>query len=183
MINSQFRHEEALAIFNIMFENDLVTAYSGPFDHDVLTLLAENIEKTLWQNASLGRRFFRIFIELSQNISLYSKEKATIKEKTFGEGTMIIRDIETEFIFTAGNIVDKETKYRINERVVQINSLDRLGLRELKRKLRKEGNSLKGGNIGLVQVALLAKSRLDITFYPIENNNFFYLISVNIKKF
>ena len=80
MRNSQFRHEEALAIFNTMFENSLVTAYSGPFDHDVLTIMAENIEKTLWQNESLGRRFFRIFIELSQNISLYSLEKKTIND-------------------------------------------------------------------------------------------------------
>ena len=182
MSDSIFKHSQALDIFNIMFEYNIIASYAGPFDYDVLTLLAENIEKTLWQNKSLGRKFFRIFIELSQNIALYSSDRTTIKGKNFGSGTMIIMDSNDYFIFTAGNVVSKQQKVQLEERANLINSLDRLGLRELKRKYRKRGNEFGSGNIGLIQIALLSKNQLDVKFYPVEDDFYFFLISVKIQK-
>ncbi len=177
------KHRRTLSIFNIMFEHNIVASYAGPFDNDVLTLLAENLEATLWQDETLRRRFFKIFIELAQNIALYSHERVTIKGKEFGEGTMIISDYGDSFLFTAGNIVNEEVRAKLQERAETINSLDRLGLRALKRKYRKQGNERGGGNIGLVQVALLAKNPLDIKFYPTEREGCsFYLISVKFEK-
>lgn len=177
------QHERTLDIFNIMFQNNLVASYVGPIDDDILTLLAENLEATLWQNETLRRRFFKIFIELSQNIALYSDERSVTKGKENGEGTLIISDYGDHFLFSAGNVVKNSVKEQLNERAKNINSLDRLGLRALKRKYRKVGNKKGGGNIGLVQVALLSKNPIEINFFPTVNENqSFYLVSVKIEK-
>lgn len=177
------QHQRTLEIFNIMFANNLVTSYVGPIDSDILTLLAENLEATLWQNETLRRRFFKIFIELSQNIALYSIERSITKGKENGEGTLIISDYGDHFLFTAGNVVNNSIKNKLSERTKTINSLDRLGLRSLKRQLRNIGNKKGGGNIGLVQVALLSKNPLEINFFPTLNKEHsFYLISVKIEK-
>jgi len=177
------QHINTLEIFNIMFENNLVASYVGPIDGDILTLLAENLESTLWQNETLRRRFFKIFIELSQNIALYSLERSRTKGKENGEGTLIISDYGDYFLFSAGNVVSNSTKNILAERSKTINSLDRLGLRALKRKYRKIGNQKGGGNIGLVQVALLSKNPLEVSFFPTLNNEqSFYLVSVKIEK-
>ena len=45
MSDSNFKHQQALDIFNIMFEHNIIASYAGPFDYDVLTLLAEILKK------------------------------------------------------------------------------------------------------------------------------------------
>ena len=166
-----------------MFEEKIITAFAGPINSDILTLVAENLEGTLWENESLGRKFFKIFIELSQNIALYSKEKVLLKGKNFGAGIFIIQDYGDFFLFSAGNIVSEEDKKKLKDRISLINSLDRLELRGLKRKLRKLGNEKGGGNIGLVQVSLLSKSKLKTSFFKTQSeDNYFFLVSVKLQK-
>ena len=179
----KIKHQSTLDIFNIMFEHFIVASFVGPVDGDILTLLAENIEQTLWRSETQRRRFFKIFIELAQNVALYSEEKSIVKEKEYGEGTLIISDYGEYFLFTAGNIVTQETKKALSDRGEEINSLNRVELRALKRKLRKLGNNKGGGNIGLIQVALLAKNPIEMKFFPTDNDEkFFYLVSVKINK-
>lgn len=183
MSDNELKHNNTLSIFNIMFENSIVASYVGPFDGDILTILAENLEQTLWHNETQRRRFFKIFIELSQNIAYYSEEKSIVKGKEYGEGTLLINDYKDYFLLSAGNLVSAKTKEFLMERCEEINSLDRFGLRSLKRKFRMLGNNKGGGNIGMVQVALLSKHPLDIIFIPTSDENFtFYLVSVRIDK-
>lgn len=180
---SALKHSNTLDIFNIMFENYIVASYVGPIDGDILTLLGENIEQTLWKSETQRRRFFKIFIELSQNISLYSEEREISSGKEQGAGTFIISDYGDYFLFSAGNLVKKDTKNMLQERCDEINSLDRIGLRALKRKYRKSGNQKGGGNIGLIQVALLSKNPLHVKFFTTENDDFdFFLVSVKLEK-
>lgn len=177
------QHQRALEIFEIMFENNLVTAYAGPFDNEILTLLAENLEATLWERESLRRRFFKIFVELAQNIALHSEERMVTPEKTMGEGIFIISNYENYFLFIAGNIVGEDAKNLLAERANSLNYKDRNGLREMRRDLRNTENAKGGGNIGLVQVALLSKNPFQIDFLPTdEEGKYFYLVSVKMEK-
>ena len=183
MENKFLRHNEILSLFDTMFEKKMITAFAGPIDSEILTLLAENLEGSLWQNASIGRKFFKIFIELSHNIYLYSEEREQIKGKESGAGIFIIRDLGESFLFTAGNMITKSDRKKLFERVNEINSLERDELRALKRKLRKKGNNKGGGNIGLVQVSLLAKNKLEIESYKTKNKKQdFFTISIKLQK-
>ncbi len=180
---SEKKHSNTLDIFNIMFENFIVASYVGPIDGDILTLLGENIEQTLWQNETTRRKFFKIFIELSQNIALYSEDRIVIKDKEYGQGTFIISDYGEYFLFSAGNLVSEKAANDLEKRCNEINTLDRIGLRSLRRMYRKTGNEKGGGNIGLVQVALLSKNPLEYKFYSTEMpQKKFFLVSVRIEK-
>lgn len=180
---SIIKHDNTLDIFNIMLGHHIVASFVGAVDGDILSLLGENIEQTLWQNQTQRRRFFKIFIELAQNIALYSEERSFVKDKEYGEGTLIISDFGEYFLFSAGNVIKQKAKKQLFERCEEINSLDRIGLRSLKRKFRKLGNEKGGGNIGLIQVALLSKNPILMKFFPTEDENkVFYLVSVRIDK-
>ena len=147
-------------------------------------MLGENVEGSLWEDKYKGRKFFKIFIELAQNISLYSARSSSgFKEKDFGEGALIINEYKDYFMFSAGNIVEKNKKSLLSGKCELINSLDRDGLRELRRKLRRKTHEQGGGNIGLVQVALISRYPLAYQFIPIEKGTkLFYIIGVKINK-
>ena len=67
--------ENGKDIFETMFEHNVVVCYIGPFDGQILSLLASNIEDSLWDDPKRGKKFFKIFIELcSSSINLINHE-------------------------------------------------------------------------------------------------------------
>ena len=179
------RHNGTLEILQLMMKNKVVASYIGPFDGNILSLLAENIKGSLWGDAKQGKRFFKIFIELAQNISLYSAEKKPTKKDSsaFGEGSLIISEYDDYFLFSAGNVVYSETAELLTSKCKKINDLDRMGQRKLKGELRYKPHEKGGGNIGLVQVALASRHKLGFRIIPIEDTDkSFYIISVRIDK-
>lgn len=49
-------------IFNTMLDNDIVISYIGPFDGQILSLLASNIEDSLWDDQHRGKTFSRFLL-------------------------------------------------------------------------------------------------------------------------
>ncbi len=177
-------HNQAFDIFLSMLNHRIVAAYEGPFDNLILVTLAQNFKEKLISDLTQAKKFFKIFIEVAHNISLYSAERENDK----GYGAIIIQEFDDYFIINAANMVTPSTKEKLEQKLSLINSLNRPELRELKRKLRRtspiENNS---GNIGLVQTALISKHKLNYLFIPtkFENNQismYFYIISVKIDK-
>ena len=175
-------HEQVFDIYNLMFNHRIITSYIGPFDRNVLISLGLNIRENLKDNATQAKKFFKIFIELAHNISLYSLEK----DRGNGCGTIIINEFLEYFTLTGGNIITQVQKEHLQTRINYINSLNREQLREFKRKLLSQTTSdSNSGNIGLVQIALISRHPLEVKFVPLNSQhktNYFYIISVRIDK-
>ena len=52
--------ENGRDIFETMFDHKVVVCYIGPFDGQILSLLASNIEDSLWDDPKRGKKFFKI---------------------------------------------------------------------------------------------------------------------------
>jgi len=111
-----------------------------------------------------------------------SKKKAADGSEA-GIGTMTIQEMDKHFVFATGNMTDPESIKPVIEKCKTINKLDRKELRTLKREYRKFPPSSKGGgNIGLIQVALTAESKLDYQLIPVKEDLAFYVVAVSIPK-
>ncbi len=175
----------ALEISQTMLDNNIVVSYIGPFDGQILSLLASNIEDSLWDDPHRGKKFFKIFIELSQNIYLYSKEKAggIGIDAQAGVGLMLIKEYDTHFKFITGNLVDKADHEKLKEKCNNILGKNKDQLREFKRQMRSMPRADSGGgNIGLIQVALLSGYPIDYDFIDMDDKHSFYVLSVMIDK-
>jgi hypothetical protein len=171
-------------IYQSMLAKNVQISYTGPFDGQVLSVIAKNIEYSLSENPRVNKKMFKIFIELAQNISFYSNEQQKSSDGSVaGIGTLTIQEFEDYFTFATGNITDKQKIQPVIEKCDAINSLDREALRDYKRIQRKQAPSEKGGgNIGLIQVALTAENPLEYRLIPIDENLAFYIVAVKINK-
>ncbi|MBQ1697617.1 MAG: SiaB family protein kinase [Bacteroidales bacterium] len=175
--------ENGRDIFETMFENNVVVCYIGPFDGQILSLLASNIEDSLWDDPKRGKKFFKIFIELSQNIYLYSKEKVDGLDKSAGVGLIIIKEYDDYFQFITGNLVDHNDYVKLSDKCSQILSKSKEELREFKRQQRSLSRSdSDGGNIGIIQSTILSGYPPAYTFHKIDDDNYFYILSIRIDK-
>lgn len=171
--------------FDNMLQEDIQVLYTGPFDSNVLTVLAQNIENSLKVDPKITKKLFKIFIELAQNIALYSSERVLneIDNAYTGFGTIILKEFEDYYTLSSGNVAEKVDVMPVLKKCETINSFTREELRDFKRKQRKMPPSRKGGgNIGLIQVALMADNPLKYKVVEIDNDKFFYIISIKISK-
>jgi len=160
-------------------------SYSGAFDGAVLSAFAKKVESDLSADPKLNKKIFKIFVELAQNIALYSSDKVITDDKTNfnGFGIFIIREYVDKFQLISGNMAFKEDAKIASEKCVKINNLSRDELRDYKRELRKRPVGQKGGgNIGLVQIVLTANNYIENEIIEVDNHHSFLIFSVEINK-
>lgn len=163
----------------------LTISYSGAFDGAILSAFAKKVETNLTDNPKLNKKIFKIFVELAQNIALYSSDKVVTDDKSNfnGFGIFIIKEFEDKFQLIAGNMAFMQDAIIASEKCLKINTLDREQLRVYKRELRKKPSSQKGGgNIGLVQIVLTANNYLDHQVIEVDNDHSFLIFSVEVSK-
>jgi len=164
--------------------NSTPLSYKGPIDDHILQVIGTYIEGMLKDSPKAGKKVFKIFIELAQNISYYSAERRVLpNDKDIGTGLVLISEFADYYVFMTGNLVKTDDIISIIEKSEVINSLDREELREYKRQQRKLPPGKKGGaHIGLIQVALTSSNPLDIEVNPVDDDHSFFSIAVKIDK-
>ncbi len=173
----QKKLENLIADFNAI-------SYVGSFDASVLAAFAKRLEKAPEENSTLNKKIFKIFVELGQNIAQYSSDKIrTKRETTFkGNGIIIIKEYKNKFTLYTGNFSSPENANIAHDKCEKINSLEYDELRNYKRELRRKPSPNGGGNIGLVQVVLIAKNKLNCQIKKITPENYFIMFSIDINK-
>ena len=166
-------------------EKGLLLSYSGYFFIDFLTIFGRKIRILTKKDYFASFKMFKIFMELAQNISLYSEQRVKINEDlTVGFGTFTLTDEGGVYHLSGCNFVKNEDADVLVERCERINQKSKQELRALKREQRRQSNGYKiGARVGLIQIAILSESKLDISIQRHENGMSLFSISTTVEKF
>ncbi len=179
-------HDFSLYEYHNLLQQNILVSYKGPIDERIMSVIGENIEVvTSSGDAKAKSKIFKVFMELAQNVWLYSAETCNVGNgRVMGMGTLVIGEFGNYYTFVTGNVVKNSDIEPVIEKCEKINSLDRDSLREYRREQRRLANEGKknSGNIGLIQVALTAESPLDIELTPVNDEESFFSIAVKIEK-
>lgn len=168
--------------FSMRGEWNVIVCYKGPFTRDILNTLGSAIRKINGRRDARGEKLFRVFIELSQNISRYSAEKEGGRESP-GMGSLILMDDADHYRFVTENLVSNKKIAKVIERCREINSTDKDHLRELKRKhLANAVPDREGSDIGLIQLAITSGNPVEIKTRTVDSNKSFITITVRLNK-
>ncbi len=174
---------EFLEDFYEMLSKEVIIAYRGTFEKSVLGVLAQNIETTIDNDSVLKRKFFKLFLELAQNISDHSVEIVkTPSGEDSGSGLLIIKHKEENYLFITGNLIENEALKSLTKSVEHINSLNREQQREFKREQIELVEKGKKNCFGLVQIALVSGHNLEIKAIDTGTNQKFLIFSTEISK-
>ncbi|HEY9044369.1 MAG TPA: SiaB family protein kinase [Ohtaekwangia sp.] len=179
------KNARLMDLYSTMNEQDIIIYYKGPFDDVILAEIGNKIRKKVFESPKVGKRLFAVFMELAQNVSLYSSEKNLMEQEVkWGVGTLVVYENPETYMLVSGNMVRNEVLEQIIQKCTEINQLDRENLRALKRKYRSAeiAPDHKGGNIGLIQVALKSDFPLQIDARRIDDKHSFFTISVQIYR-
>ncbi len=173
-------------MFDIRSYKNNVLSFHGPFNLNLISFLANYIREMVIVDNSVGKKLFKIFIELVQNVSFYSAEVRQIPDKiegTTGVGWCSIDESEDCFTISTGNLIKKEHGPVLLKNCNEINKLDEKELRNLKRKTRGQA-SIKdiGAHIGLIHTGLISGNPLDVEVSEVDAHYSYFRIRVKIEK-
>ncbi len=160
-------------------------SYLGAIDRNLLALMAKNVEEKVAEvTPTATKKLFKVFIELAQNIALYSAEKGiSTDSNSSGEGIIVLKEFNNFFQIYTGNLATSKDVAALKDKIEKINSMSHDQLREYKRQMRKKKNTDVGrGNIGLIQVALVSGNPIDYKILQIDEEKYFAIISSRINK-
>lgn len=162
--------------------------YKGPFEEEMLFMVGSHLKNFFKEEPRMERKVFSTFVELAQNISLYSSEKNFFADEnlTNGIGSIVVQDLDDQLKITAANLIKSSQVDEIVSKAEKVNSLTKEELREWKREILKqpyvETNEHKGGGIGLLEIALRSGSVIDIDITNVDEESSFISLSVYFKK-
>lgn len=165
-----------------------VLEYEGICSHENVVHLSTKLEQALAPSA--GGRFkkvFGIFVELVQNIKLYSLERSASRSpEHHNDGIGIIRVSEESrcYTVTAGNCMSAEAYERVKVKCEAIKNTPKEELRLLYNEHLKRSQEVtsKGGGVGFIDIALKANGNWEYEFHLLEENRVFFVITAYIAK-
>lgn len=164
---------------------ELDFTYEGPFNMRIISTLGKYLCDFLETSHEVRMNMYRVFIEISQNVALYSLDRVwQNKKSTVGYGEIVISENESIVTCTSTNkILDGHDKILL-QNCQNLNNTSIDDLNKLKEKLRRE-SSLEdfGAHIGLISIKLFSKNsiKFEIIEKPEENAKYFTL-SATINK-
>lgn len=170
-----------------MVEDDGIVflSYGGFLSQALISSMTEALEKEADYNEigmSASNSIFTVFIELSQNMMNYSKSVHVDDKSLRPQGLILVsKGTEGNYHIHSQNIVSLEDKEKIEPKLIEIQSLDKDGIKKRYRELRKSGQNThgQGGGIGFYEIAKRCDS-IEYEFNQINENKFYFHIKTTI---
>lgn len=165
-------------------KNKTLLTYRGPFYIELISVFGSNVRNYTNAYTNARKKLFRIFIELSQNVSNYSEDFHMVNnECRIGVGELNLKEFENHFTFTTKNLIKRSDSTILINRCNLINSSNISELRQLKREQRLNSPGEKfGARIGLIQAVMLSQNKIEYQYEEVDERFAYLSITVKIDK-
>jgi hypothetical protein len=169
----------------LMNENDIMLVYCGDFSQELnKTLLSFTERKFKSENVedNTRRKIFNIMVEILQNIS---KNKVEVMENTPEiDAIFILGANNDDYMLISSNLIMNDKISPLKNRLDQVNSLDKEGLKQLYKDVRLNASfsDKSGAGIGIIDIARKSENRLDYSFEEVDSLYSVFSLLIRISK-
>jgi hypothetical protein len=166
------------------YQEKSLLIYKGAFTVNMISILGNQIRLLPEINFKTVQKLFRIFMELTQNVSYYAAEVVNVKSGvSCGSGWVSVQNFDNYLRVSTGNRIKPEHREKLVSYCKEINAFDDVQLRKLKHNIRSQALERDtGAQIGLIQTSIISGNKLDFEIVPDGKENFFFIISTKTGK-
>lgn len=166
------------------YQENALLLYKGAFTVNLISTLGNQIKLLPEIDFRVVQKLFRIFMELTQNVSYYSAKTVHIKSGvSCGSGWVSLQNMEDYFQITTGNRIHPEHGGKLESYCTEINSFDEIALKKLKRDIRSQALARDtGAQIGLIQTSIISGHKLDYKILSDHSDKDFFILSTRTLK-
>jgi hypothetical protein len=168
-------------------KSDIILYHKGKLDYDVIGELIHELKHNMKvRNVRFGlyKKLLTLMIEMLENVIRY--------RENFIGNLDVINEYPPEFqivykahhyIIEASNAIRKEDVIRLENKIVELNNMDKKEIKDLYKSTITNGQfSEKGGaGLGMIEMAKLVDRKIEFEFKEIDNTFSFFLLRLSIK--
>jgi hypothetical protein len=180
---------ELLEYYKKMCERNIVLDFQGAISQDMVVGMAELLKTKSSQDfgrTNIVKRLFSIFIEMAQNIAIYSAERIYLDDHhgDVGAGIIVVTEENKNYTITSGNLVKNQSISKIIEHCQRINRMEKGELRQFYKAQIKSSRERgkKGAGVGLIDIARKSGNTIRYGVTRVDDINSFLVLSVKIHK-
>ena len=161
-------------------------SYGGFLSQTLISGMTEALEKEAEHNGiSMGvsNNIFTIFIELSQNMMNYSKNKYPHNRDIDPGGLIVVsKDKDMNYYIHSQNIVSVDDKIKMEPKLIDITTLTIDDIKKKYKELRRSGKDThgKGGGLGFYEIAKKC-DKVEYSFKEINDDKFYFHMKTQIN--
>lgn len=168
-----------------MNEKDLMLVYCGDFSQELnKTLLSFMERKFKSENVedNTRRKIFNIMVEMLQNISKNRIEKVPGVPEV--DSAFILGAGKEDYLLISSNLIRNSSVQNLKDRIDQVNSLDREGLKQLYKDVRLNASFTEksGAGIGIIDIARKSENRLGYRFEELGSEYSVFSLLIRVSK-
>jgi hypothetical protein len=182
---ASFRGNPVAVLERLLAENSIYLIWSGHFSSDVGKEVLSFTETKLTEedvDSGLKRKVFSILVETLENVAKYSP--GAEQEENFGMPIAVLRFESGVYNLTTGNLILNDQAVLLKEKLDEINSYDKAGLKELFKKalIEQDISSDSTGNMGLIEMARKSGNKLTYQFDKVNDQYSYYMLTIKIEE-
>ena len=170
----------------MMLDNNIILVYEGEFTQEItksVLAMAERNMDSMGEESGIKRKVFNVMVECLQNIVKHGDEYIT-DDVQINTAIFMIGKHKNSYIITSGNPIRDDQVEDLQEKLDQINSLDKDGLKALYKDIIKSGSLTdKGGaGLGFVDMARKSGQKLEYGFQPLGDGHSFFSLKTTVPR-
>jgi hypothetical protein len=171
----------AFEVHKFMSEQNILVAFSGQFNHQVITSLLKNVKNKLTNTPSepdIDQKVYCILVECIENVSKYAAREP---EKS-NNAIFLLCKAPGYYRIITGNPIRNTDIPTLKEKLELVASLDHSHLKQLYRQqLLSERESDNSAGLGLIDIAIKSGNKIQFNFRPLAGDDSFYHFQVDIN--
>ncbi len=166
-----------------MESKGILAAYHGGFNQAVINMLLRQARLDM-QKRNIERRVFKktysILVECLENILKHTVTTTEIQK----DGIVVLSTDQTTIKIMVGNLIKKEEQEILEKKISYVNSLDQEALKKahLERLLEGEISTKGGAGLGIIEIAMKSKNKIDCFFSDYCDNLVFFGLQTTISN-
>lgn len=163
----------------------ILLAFEGGFTQNLtknILFLAENRLNQSGEHISVKKKVFNVMMECLQNISKHAGKVKPAEGSN--DGIFIIGKDENGYFLISGNFIENSKIEDLEQKIMEVNSLDREGLRTLyMTKIQATELSVNStAGLGLIDIARKSGNKLKYDFLKLDEIQSFYTLTTYVIK-
>jgi hypothetical protein len=161
-----------------MNDKSVNLTFSGDFSHDLVSVLLVLAKNTVGSRRVM-KKIYKIMTESLENLTKHS----LIYEKQFPAIFILGKDEDFYYIAT-GNRVAQNKVLGLKKKLEKVNHLDNEGLKRWYSEILINNQAKKsiGSGLGIIDMALKSKNKLEFNFQEIDVNHSFFTLKVKVHR-
>lgn len=176
---------DLLTLRDTYLQQRIMLCFNGPISRSLIEEIGHALRNYLNSQSaapSAAMDVFAIYIEMTQNIRHYARERDYGEEEATAT-IAVARNGDGQYVVSAGNLVEDADGRRLVEAVEGLSELDAAELkRAYKQQLRRPRDETvdSGAGLGLIDMARKSSRPLQATLQPLSSGRSFFSLTATI---